>query len=389
MYDVFDVNKSNKVEVKELSRLVEAELFSKEDVQTLTELSVNGVIRFSQFISFWIDRFFALDVKKEEEEESILRSALGPVLFKIALEQQNLKDIFGLLKKLFDVFDINTNGHIEKKEVAVLLEFDLIDAKGAERLVKWDTNVDGRINFKEFVAYFASEFVHQNDTKDKEKAKGEKESNKPLPDYLQKLAPIAFRLAVRTDDLNRVFGLLKKMFDAFDGDKDGLISKKELRKLVSIALFSQKDVDEMHNWKTTKRDALDFAEFLAFWIAKYVEGDFNASNNKPLESKDTDSSKKLKERANLVGPIVTRLSSSRQDIKKVYDLIYSLFNAFDDKKQGYINRSDFGELVKDGLLDDDGYQALLSLSTNNNDGTISFPQFFAFLCQQLAKGKGK
>jgi len=277
MFDLFDTKKENKVEIKEFNRLVEAELFGKEDLDSFNKVAVNGAVNFSQFMSFWIDRFFASDVEKEEEEEQVLRSALGPILFKIALEQQNLKDVFGLLKQLFDIFDLNSSGQIEKKEVAVLLEFDLIDGKGAERLAKWDTNTDGKINFKEFVAFFASEFIQAADVKEVKSSKNDKEPEKdlkPLPDYLKKLGPIAFRIAVRTEDLNRVFGLLKKMFDTFDGDKDGLISKKELRKLVALALFSQKDVDEMQQWKTTKREALNFSEFLAFWISKYVEGDF-------------------------------------------------------------------------------------------------------------------
>jgi Ca2+-binding EF-hand superfamily protein len=297
------------------------------------------------------------------------------------LEQQTLKEMFELLKKLYNVFDVNGNGKIEKKEFRVLLEFDLIDAKGAERLDKWDTNVSGSFEFKEFVAYFATEFILQGASVDKS-AKEEKGGDKPLPEYLQNgLPPLAFRIICRTEDFNRVFGLLKSMFDAFDSKKAGLIGKSQIKRLVALDLFTQKDVDQMLGWKTTKSDALTFNEFLAFWIGKYVELDFKANEKK--EEKEDKSG-----RGKALGPIIHRLTSARHDIKKIYDLIRSLFNVFDEKKEGSIIRAEFAELVKDGLLDDHSHKALMALETSK-DGSISFSQFLAFMIQELAQEKAR
>jgi hypothetical protein len=83
----------------------------------------------------------------------VLSSALGPIVFKIALEQQNIKEIFELLHKLFAcmcvvlfalpsrrlicgvvvwcgvalVFDVNASGSIDKSEIQKLIDCDLMD----------------------------------------------------------------------------------------------------------------------------------------------------------------------------------------------------------------------------------------------------------------------
>jgi hypothetical protein len=38
---------------------------------------------------------------KEKDQMEVLRSALGPVIFQIALEQETIKQLFALLKQLF------------------------------------------------------------------------------------------------------------------------------------------------------------------------------------------------------------------------------------------------------------------------------------------------
>ncbi len=101
----------------------------------------------------------ATNANTNTKEAANLTSTLGPIIFQLSLEQSNIKDLFSLLKKIFNVFDTNANGEISKDELQVLVDLELIDKDGAKRLMAWDTNKDKVIQFSEFASFFASEFL--------------------------------------------------------------------------------------------------------------------------------------------------------------------------------------------------------------------------------------
>jgi len=84
-----------------------------------------------------------------------------------------------------------------------------------------------------------------------------------------------------------------------------------------------------------------------------------------------------------LAPVLSQLSSSHKEIKKAFDLVQSVFNAFDEKKTGLVDRSEFSVLIKSGFLDED---SLMNQFREFRD-KLSLPQFFAIWSVAHAKGK--
>jgi len=69
----------------------------------------------------------------KSEADEALRAALGPIVWKIgALEQQNIKDIFALLKRFFKVFE--KNQVVEKKGFKIPKILWLNQSRGREAI---------------------------------------------------------------------------------------------------------------------------------------------------------------------------------------------------------------------------------------------------------------
>ncbi len=226
-----------KIELKELTRLVDAGFIGPEELAEFKHhATVDGHLDFTRFVSFWIAHYLET-APLSKEEENVLSSALGPIVFKIALESENIRTLFQLLNQLFAVFDSNGNGQIDKTELKQLMDAELLDERGLKRLLTWDTNHDQLINFTEFCAFVAAEMLRQNvellagsqnlngggsGSGSGSGGAGGPQSPKPLPPKWDRLLPpLLFRLATRQSDMVRIFNLFHNMFDIFDSNKDG------------------------------------------------------------------------------------------------------------------------------------------------------------------------
>jgi len=208
----------------------------------------------------------------KSEAEEALRASLGPIVWKIgALEQQNIKDIFALLKRFFNVFA--KEGVVEKKDLKFLKSYGLMNADGETRLGTYTTQTPGKFTFSEFASFFASELL-------KKKAADEKDGKKKdegtfvsvdLPEETQStLDPIVFLIDARTDDMHRIFGLFNKMFECFK-PKEGRMDLKDMQQLVETGLLDTPSLKLFEKLDTEKRGSVDFEQFLAFWIHHFVE----------------------------------------------------------------------------------------------------------------------
>jgi hypothetical protein len=87
LFDCFDQNGDGKIEMKELTRLKDADFIDEHALKQLqTAAGATGTLNYPQFLGFWVGHY--LDTAPmSKEEENLLNSALGPIVFKLALEQ--------------------------------------------------------------------------------------------------------------------------------------------------------------------------------------------------------------------------------------------------------------------------------------------------------------
>jgi len=85
-----------------------------------------------------------------------LKGALGPIVFQMALDNENIKDLFYLVKQLFHIFDIDHIGILPKSRIALLKDLEVIDAQAVSDLQDFKTVDKEGLSFKEFTVFFGS-----------------------------------------------------------------------------------------------------------------------------------------------------------------------------------------------------------------------------------------
>jgi len=228
----------------------------------------------SQKVSADTDSSESHGIGPQSEADEALRTALGPIVWKIgALEQQNIKDIFALLKRFFNVFE--KNGVVEKKTLKTLKSYGLITADGDKRLETYPTQTSGVFTFSEFSSFFASELLKKKAADEKDQKDGKKQETGmvevDLPEETQStLDPIVFLIDARTADMHRIFGLFQKMFECFK-PTNGKMELKDMQQLVEAGLLDTPSLKLFETLDHEKTGSVDFEQFLAFWIHHFVE----------------------------------------------------------------------------------------------------------------------
>jgi len=282
--------------------------------------------------------------------------------------------LFDLLQQVFNVLDVSASGYIERKEVGVLQGLGLVSEGGIKRLSVWKTITEDVLDFKEFVAFFSSEYVR----KEFEVGEYSRSSEIDIPEkFSNSLAPLVFKLSARQLDLQRIFNLFQKMFEVLDTNGKGSISKEELVKLREQDMLDQKEIDQLMRWDTARKGSIDFAEFLGFWVAHFVETD--------ILSKKSGKDEKKGSKESYIQGIIYRLSGEREHFKRLLALVKKLFVLLDEHNTG-INQKELVVLEKEGLLDSSAYRALLAWKTSK-EGVITLSEFLLFLTTEWTKAE--
>ena len=138
---------------------------------------------------------------------------------------------------------------------------------------------------------------------------------------------------------------VKEAFDVFDSDKSGTIDASELRSIM-------------------EEFGLDAN---------------NAAIFQMISELDTDSSGKIDfdEFLHLIGGVVTD-ENSMKEIRKV-------FNIFDTEKTGLITLRSLKQITKElgEVLSDESLQRLISKGDSNNDGMVSFEDFYYIMTKTI------
>jgi len=322
-----------------------------------------GYLSADGFLAFWIHHFVEELEDEEEKAHAALKSKLGPIIFKIGLEQQHIKDLFDLLQQVYNVLDGKQKGLVEKKELEVLKGLGLISEGGVKRLASWPTAKEGMVDLKEFIAFFSAEYVRKEfEVGDYSQGKEEDIPEK----YLTTLAPIVFKLSARHLDLQRIFNLFKQFFEVFDSKKKGSISKEELIKLRDEEIIEQEEVDDLLTWDTARKGAIDFNEFLAFWVAHFVDETKILSKEKKKTAKE-----KEKDESSPEG-VVALLKMHKDSFQRTLELVRKLWTLLDKEKKG-VAASDLTVLSHAGFLDGTAVKTLQGYKTSS-EGVFTFPE---------------
>lgn len=352
MFAVFDEGKSGVIERSEMNKLVEAGIISSRTLKKLDqEPGSETQLDFNQFLGLWLDKF----IEDDQEQDSVLKSKLGPIVFKIALSQENIRAGFTLLQNIYNVFDVDHSGSV-KKDAFVAFGFVSPD------LVKnFRTTIEGHLSFIEFGALYASAFANgEFESTNTE----EKKSTDISLELAQKIAPYMMRLSARTEEFNRIFGLFKALFDVFDEDNDGKMNKKELNKLKEADFLNQTEIDQ---WKD---GALEFSDFMAFWVTHYLD--------EVTQQEEKEKGKEFTQQEKQLFPRLFRISCQKENTTKVFQLLKEIFDILDEDKSGFIPKADVLEMVKNGFLSGAGLPTLASFNCQR-ENYLSFGEFLLWI----------
>ncbi|CAI5730898.1 unnamed protein product [Hyaloperonospora brassicae] len=306
----------------------------------------------------------------------------------------------GDMQQAFKVFDADLNGFIEYEEfVSTLKQMDtgLADQQIFELMRTADTNDDGRIDFNEFAQRFEVIFTDQGGNREIEvvapsPADPETEIPRTEQGEAVQTEPIFARRVSSADDqstftprpasnldvetmqallqvgktLFSLRGSLQYHFFHFDKNDDGVLSRSEFEQaLQQLGFhFEQSLLDRvMAAVDSDGGQSIDYKEFVAAFSVQDV-----------------------KEQAALVSGDLTWQNSVLQQVSNVFYQhrihLRNAFRMFDATNSGVISRDNFRtgiqtfNVVLNSPLSDDQIEELLTYLDSNNDGVISYKEFF-------------
>jgi len=82
------------------------------------------------------------------------------VLADLKAQMNNLSTAKAVLKRMFNIFDINADKQVSLAEMQLLVAFKVVEADKFNALLKFDRNHDRRISFGEFLEFVFEALVY-------------------------------------------------------------------------------------------------------------------------------------------------------------------------------------------------------------------------------------
>lgn len=254
---------------------------------------------------------------------------IQPVEEKPQPSKTKSSDIYDHLRKVFDMFDKDKSGYInslEFQDILSVLDINL-SPEGYDQILKeGDLDNSRDIDFVEFC----------------------------------RIMEPAISGSFNRDELYQAF-------KHFDKDNSGYITVKELYEILSYMgqSFSEQQIQNLISTVDENNDGrLDFEEFYALLTRPidYKPAKTNVQNNK-VAPKPAPAPEE---------PVVQESVESKK-----YDVLRKVFNLFDKDKSGYINSSEFNDVLQalELQISDDAYESILRDANLDDDRDISFPEF--------------
>eukprot|EP00463_Aulacantha_scolymantha_P000599 TRINITY_DN1368_c0_g1_i1.p1 TRINITY_DN1368_c0_g1~~TRINITY_DN1368_c0_g1_i1.p1 ORF type:complete len:165 (+),score=41.54 TRINITY_DN1368_c0_g1_i1:191-685(+) len=158
---------------------------------------------------------------------------------------------------MFDVFDEDQDGKINKKELVQLKDADFLQQTEIDQLS------ENPLEFSDFMAFWCTHYLEEVSREE------EKEKEKELTEKEKELFPRLFRLDCQRQNVTKIFQLLKEIFDIIDEEKNksGYVAKSEVLKLVKNGFLEGAGLPTLADFTCERENYLTFGEFL-LWIAE-------------------------------------------------------------------------------------------------------------------------
>merc|ERR1712130_876310 len=109
---------------------------------------------------------FESEAKKSSDISLQLAQKLAPHLMRLSARVGDLKRIFGLFKEMFDVFDADNDGKIDKNDLVQLKEADFLKQKEIDKLK------ESPLEYSDFIAFWVTHYLEEvNRKEEKERTK--------------------------------------------------------------------------------------------------------------------------------------------------------------------------------------------------------------------------
>ncbi|EDV26886.1 uncharacterized protein TRIADDRAFT_54259 [Trichoplax adhaerens] len=304
------------------------------------------------------------------------------------LLNSKIKDGYSSIKQAFLTFDDDKDGRVSHKEMRRIIEkfcFRLGDNQFREIINRLDPNRNGYISYKEFMDIF----------EEKETADGHKwlksnhrfnETRKPIAMTWEKAEDI-LRIKIAEN-----WSTLAKAFGSIDEDKDGAISKSELKRLLNEYAMVIPDEHFKTFWSrcdVNSDGTIQFEEFVQRLGLKINEGDVYGTSTKIHDESDKMEQKRLHDQAARLGKVeqrahdLTGKMTAEAVMKKLQDSVTQsssdirrVFQRYDKDGDGKVSESEF-RLVLGGMglsMSDEQFKILIK-KFGFYKGNLSYTDF--------------
>ncbi|XP_022111865.1 EF-hand calcium-binding domain-containing protein 6-like [Acanthaster planci] len=405
---LFDYNRDGKVQKHELRKVIENYCFRMSDEQydrlwSRYDFHHNGVVNYKEFLQRLgvnvkrHDAMFPESTKpvsfsereqnraKQVEKLAIFNgsddSVRGMTFPQIEAElRRRLKENYVNLKKMFMAFDARQDGFVSLEDLkSILVQFTLpmSDQLFAQLMDKFGLKASHKIPWEHFLEKFQNPRIEGNSQtipiKPNHKVNPIREGDREME--------VEEILTLLHKHVTNMYPSIKEAFLAFDQNRDGKVTRKELRKILdkfTIRLKEQQFKGLVAKLDPNNENNINYHAFLdLFEVRETKEG-----------HKWLDSEHRWNDRApaNLAWSTVEDIL--REKIEEYWKSISSAFRLADPEGTGAIGYKSLKKILNRHVLpvSDEHFDVLWSQCEESPDGKIMFAEFLQKLGVDVSPG---